>query len=230
MGDPLAGLEVNAAAPVHGWPGNLVVDRGGAVYEVFVTDGPGQPGDDRFNRIVVASSRDGGWTWRDVTAYQGGAHEDDGNMWPGLAVDAAGHLYAVWSDCHDVYLARSDDGGVTWTAPRRVDTPSALLHTSVLPSVAAEEPLHAELKSFLSAVRTRSAPVVPLEDGRRALALALSRARMYLSRSSGVSGRPSSFSTLGRMAEGSAKGSSNTQHFLRKRKPCSPGLPAQRRS
>lgn len=41
------------------------------------------------------------------------------------------------------------------------------------PPVAAEEPLHAELKSFLQAVRERSQPVVPLEDGRRALALAL---------------------------------------------------------
>src|SRR5207253_10124775 len=33
------------------------------------------------------------------------------------------------------------------------------------PPVAAEEPLHAELKSFLHAVRHRSTPVVPLEDG-----------------------------------------------------------------
>jgi predicted dehydrogenase len=41
------------------------------------------------------------------------------------------------------------------------------------PSVAKEEPLHAELKSFLHAVTHRSAPGVPLEDGRRALALAL---------------------------------------------------------
>ena len=41
------------------------------------------------------------------------------------------------------------------------------------PPVASEEPLHAELKSFLHAVRKRSTPVVPLEDGRRALALAL---------------------------------------------------------
>jgi predicted dehydrogenase len=39
--------------------------------------------------------------------------------------------------------------------------------------VASEEPLHAELKSFLRAVRARSEPEVPLEDGRRALALAL---------------------------------------------------------
>jgi predicted dehydrogenase len=41
------------------------------------------------------------------------------------------------------------------------------------PPVASEEPLHAELKSFLHAVRERTTPVVPLEDGRRALALAL---------------------------------------------------------
>ncbi len=41
------------------------------------------------------------------------------------------------------------------------------------PAVAQEEPLHAELKSFLQAVAQRSHPVVPLEDGRRALALAL---------------------------------------------------------
>jgi predicted dehydrogenase len=41
------------------------------------------------------------------------------------------------------------------------------------PPVTSEEPLHAELKSFLRAVRQRSTPVVPLEDGRRALALAL---------------------------------------------------------
>jgi len=40
-------------------------------------------------------------------------------------------------------------------------------------AVAAEEPLHAELKSFLKAVRERSLPVVSLEDGRRALGAAL---------------------------------------------------------
>jgi predicted dehydrogenase len=40
------------------------------------------------------------------------------------------------------------------------------------PPVTSEEPLHAELKSFLHAVRNRTTPMVPLEDGRRALALA----------------------------------------------------------
>jgi predicted dehydrogenase len=41
------------------------------------------------------------------------------------------------------------------------------------PPVSSEEPLHAELRSFLHAVRDRTSPVVSLEDGRRALALAL---------------------------------------------------------
>jgi predicted dehydrogenase len=41
------------------------------------------------------------------------------------------------------------------------------------PPVTSEEPLHAELRSFLRAARERSVPVVSLEDGRRALALAL---------------------------------------------------------
>ena len=36
-----------------------------------------------------------------------------------------------------------------------------------------EEPLHAELKSFLESVRKHARPVVSLEDGRRALAVAL---------------------------------------------------------
>jgi predicted dehydrogenase len=41
------------------------------------------------------------------------------------------------------------------------------------PPVEQEEPLHAELRAFLDAVRRISPPLVTLEDGRRALALAL---------------------------------------------------------
>ncbi len=41
------------------------------------------------------------------------------------------------------------------------------------PEITAEEPLHAEIRSFLHSIRTRGKPVVPLEDGRRALAVAL---------------------------------------------------------
>jgi predicted dehydrogenase len=47
------------------------------------------------------------------------------------------------------------------------------IQVAKLPTVQ-EEPLHAELKSFLDSVRRRSRPLVDLEDGRRALAVALS--------------------------------------------------------
>jgi predicted dehydrogenase len=45
--------------------------------------------------------------------------------------------------------------------------------TVVKPAVEQEEPLRAEIRSFLHSVRTRTNPVVPLEYGRRALAVAL---------------------------------------------------------
>jgi len=41
------------------------------------------------------------------------------------------------------------------------------------PPITAEEPLLAEIKSFLQSVRERTTPVIPLEDGRRALNLGL---------------------------------------------------------
>jgi predicted dehydrogenase len=41
------------------------------------------------------------------------------------------------------------------------------------PPIVAEEPLQAEIRSFLESVRTRSQPLVSFQDGRRALALAL---------------------------------------------------------
>jgi predicted dehydrogenase len=41
------------------------------------------------------------------------------------------------------------------------------------PIIANEEPLRAELRSFLDSVRRRTTPVVSLEDGLRALAVAL---------------------------------------------------------
>ena len=46
------------------------------------------------------------------------------------------------------------------------------IQVAKLPTVR-EEPLHAELKSFLDSVQRRSRPVVDLEAGRRALAVAL---------------------------------------------------------
>ncbi len=62
--------------------------------------------------------------------------------------------------------------------PRAAKLREAGLHPSAgiqveKPAVEREEPLHAELRAFLKAVRERATPVVSLDDGRRALAVAL---------------------------------------------------------
>jgi hypothetical protein len=58
--------------------------------------------------------------------------------------------------------------------PSTQGTPSANPQIKMFkPRLAEEEPLHAEISAFLEAVRSRSTPFVPLEDGRRALKLAL---------------------------------------------------------
>jgi predicted dehydrogenase len=41
------------------------------------------------------------------------------------------------------------------------------------PQIRPEEPLHAEIRAFLEAVATREKPMIPLEEGRRALEVAL---------------------------------------------------------
>jgi len=62
-----------------------------------------------------------------------------------------------------VFTVGSDEG-----------TPSANPEIKISkPEITPEEPLHAEIRSFLNSVRTRQKPIVPLEDGRRALAAAL---------------------------------------------------------
>jgi predicted dehydrogenase len=51
--------------------------------------------------------------------------------------------------------------------------PTGMRITPSRPQIATEEPLHAELRSFIDAVRTRRQPAVTLADGRRVLDVAL---------------------------------------------------------
>jgi predicted dehydrogenase len=73
-----------------------------------------------------------------------------------------------------VDYSRQDVLAFSVGADEAAGTPSVNQQIKVAkPPVNAEEPLHAELKSFLDCVHLRSKPVVSLEDGRRALAVAL---------------------------------------------------------
>jgi predicted dehydrogenase len=58
--------------------------------------------------------------------------------------------------------------------PAAQGTPSANPQIKMFkPPITTEEPLRAEISAFLEAVRSRNTPVVSLEEGRRALKLAL---------------------------------------------------------
>lgn len=81
-----------------------------------------------------------------------------------FTVDAAGAAMAAMAA-----MAISQPGAPGAIPP---DLMSSLVRPSK-PPVEAEEPLRAELRSFIDAVRQRSCPVVSLNDGRRALAVAL---------------------------------------------------------
>jgi predicted dehydrogenase len=75
----------------------------------------------------------------------------------------------------DVFALKVDSAAVA-AAMMTGKLPTESLATLIKPrkpEVKQEEPLRAELASFLDAVRNRKSPVVTLEDGRRALAVAL---------------------------------------------------------
>lgn len=58
-----------------------------------------------------------------------------GNVFPVLAVDSAGNLYAVWSQsASEIYMATSTDRGTTWSQPFRV---GELAGTNIMPWVVA---------------------------------------------------------------------------------------------
>jgi predicted dehydrogenase len=68
-----------------------------------------------------------------------------------------------------VFTVAADAGATGTAVPGAPGSPIQVLK----PAVHAQEPLQAELRAFVEAVRRRSRPLVTLEDGRRALAAAL---------------------------------------------------------
>jgi hypothetical protein len=123
--------------------GNLAIDPGShTIYQLYssivdateVTCAPqfGVPMGCDYHGVFVAVSTNGGQTFTDRPVY---VHPDKtvgyGHQFVNVSVDAAGTVYAVFSDNHNLFYAFSKDHGTTWSAPRRVNTgPSA---TAIFP-------------------------------------------------------------------------------------------------
>lgn len=81
-------------------------------------------------RIVVARSADGGATWNTTLAHESADLNTVDRFHPWLKVDEVGRVHVIYYDTRvnadrtgvDLFYSRSDDGGVTFTAPTRLST------------------------------------------------------------------------------------------------------------
>lgn len=122
--------------------GNMAIDPGShVIYQVFSgiasqseatsTSGAG------YHAVWMGVSTDGGQTFTDYPVYiNPRASADYGHQFVQTTVDAAGNVYAVYSDNHNLYYSYSTDHGQHWSAPAQVNSGSSA--TAIMPwSVAA---------------------------------------------------------------------------------------------
>ncbi len=117
----------------------LKVDQvSGTVYVLWATAAVQDGTNQTLRLVLLGRSQDGGATWRNFLVYTGPPGSSVLNLFPVLAVDRAGKLYAAWSTNLDghygVYISSSTDRGEHWTAPTRV---SSSIQTAIFPWIAA---------------------------------------------------------------------------------------------
>jgi hypothetical protein len=71
--------------------------------------------------VDMGVSADGGRTFTTVHVGDSPGRDPTG-VFPMVAADAAGTVYAMWDDWQQVFFSVSRDGGAHWTPPRLVDT------------------------------------------------------------------------------------------------------------
>lgn len=126
--------------------GNIAVDqRTGAVYQIFVGCPPGLTqivSCSNLNTVYMAVGTPvsaGGaalpvLSFHDYVIHSGGSAGLDNNF-PAVGVDAAGNVYATWSNDHNVFVSSSTSHGQSWRAPVEVNTGPA--KTAIFPWLAA---------------------------------------------------------------------------------------------
>ena len=137
----LAQLGYTADASVQGGvEAKLAVDQvSGAVYIAWATQAIQDATGATTRILVVSRSADGGATWTSHLAYAGPLGTSIQNLFPVIAVDHGGNVYAAFStqlsgQTMGVYLTTSTNQGGTWSAAQRVN-PSD--QTAVFPAITA---------------------------------------------------------------------------------------------
>jgi hypothetical protein len=69
-------------------------------------------------------------------------------IFPALAVDGFGNLYAAWSDNSGIFFTSSTDLGTTWAAPRRVNQGTTVGNANVFPWIDADANGHVGIVWF----------------------------------------------------------------------------------
>ena len=118
----------------------LAVDQvSGAIYVAWATQAIEDANNGTVRLLVVSRSNDGGASWRSSLAYAGPLGSSIQNLFPVIAVDHGGNVYAAFStqvsgSLMGVYVVTSTDRGGTWSAARRVNPTD---QTAVFPAIVA---------------------------------------------------------------------------------------------
>jgi hypothetical protein len=110
------------------------------VYTVFVAPDSLQENvtGQTFRSVYVGTSTDAKdnepvFTFTDHKVFTGAPGVSAENLFPALAVDGFGHVYAVWSNNTDILYSYSADAGNTWSPAVRVNQGETVGRSNVFP-------------------------------------------------------------------------------------------------
>ena len=122
--------------------GNMVTDRRPGANVALLTAGPNGEGNvyhgwtEEGHKVFVSVSHDFATTWTHHLVWDGGVGSSYNHKFTWSAVDQAGNVYTTFSDDRNVYLSISQDQGVTWSRPVRVNRGGAS-NIAIYPQIAA---------------------------------------------------------------------------------------------
>jgi hypothetical protein len=88
------------------------------------------------------------FTFTDHKIFTGPVGANFGNIFPALAVDGFGNLYATWSDNANIYYAFSTDLGTTWSSAKIVNQNPTRGKANVFPWIGADADGHVGIVWF----------------------------------------------------------------------------------